>query len=74
MRRSSRAPVQPLTARECATLDRIARDTSRKQIAAEFGISPSTVGNLAANAYRKLGVHAAAESADSFGNLAIRAL
>jgi hypothetical protein len=29
-------------------------------IAFEFGISISTVGNIAANAYRKLGVHSAA--------------
>jgi len=33
---------------------------TQKTIAYEFGISVSTVGNIAANAYRKLGVHGAA--------------
>jgi Bacterial regulatory proteins, luxR family len=33
---------------------------TQKEIAFEFGISINTVGNLAANAYRKLGVHGAA--------------
>ena len=60
MRRSPKSHLRPLTARECATLERIARDMVRKEIAAELGISPSTVGNLAANAYRKLDVHTAA--------------
>jgi hypothetical protein len=31
-----------------------------KMIAFQFGISINTVGNIAANAYRKLGVHGAA--------------
>jgi len=52
--------VRPLTARECATLDRIARGMTQKMIAFEFGISIDTVGNIAANAYKKLGVHSAA--------------
>ena len=33
---------------------------TQKEIAFEFGISINTVGNLAANAYKKLGVHGAA--------------
>ena len=33
---------------------------TQKMIAFEFGISISTFGNLAANAYKKLGVHGAA--------------
>ena len=33
---------------------------TQKEIAFEFGISINTVGNFAANAYRKLGVHGAA--------------
>lgn len=33
---------------------------TQKMIAFEFGISISTVGNVAANAYQKLGVHSAA--------------
>ena len=33
---------------------------TQKMIAFEFGISINTVGNIAANAYRKLGVHGAA--------------
>ena len=51
---------RPLTARECATLERIGRDRTHKDIAAEFGISINTVANLAANAYKKLGAHSAA--------------
>ena len=43
-----------------ATLDRIGRDVTHKDIAAELGISINTVANLAANAYKKLGVHGAA--------------
>ena len=33
---------------------------TQKEIAFEFGISINTVGNLAANAYKKLGAHGAA--------------
>jgi len=33
---------------------------TQKEIAFEFGISINTVGNLAANAHKKLGVHGAA--------------
>jgi hypothetical protein len=33
---------------------------TQKMIAFEFGVSVSTVGNIAANAYMKLGVHGAA--------------
>ncbi len=60
MRRSPRSYPRPLTARECATLERIGRDMTHKAIAAEFGISINTVGNLATNAYKKLGAHSAA--------------
>ncbi len=60
MRRSPRSYPRPLTARECATLERLARGMTQKMIAFEFGISINTVGNIAANAYRKLGVHSAA--------------
>ena len=38
---------------------------TQKMIAFEFGISINTVGNLAANAYKKLGVHGAAAAADA---------
>lgn len=58
--RSTVARVFPLTARECSTLDRIGRDQTHKDIAAELGISINTVANLATNAYRKLGAHSAA--------------
>ena len=60
MRRSPASHPRPLTAHECATLDRIGRDLTHKEIAAEFGLSIDTVGNLAANAYKKLDVHGAA--------------
>lgn len=60
MRRTPRSYPRPLTARECATLERMARGMTQKMIAFEFGIAISTVGNIAANAYRKLGVHSAA--------------
>jgi hypothetical protein len=38
----------------------IAGIATQKTIAFEFGISINTVGNLAVNAYKKLGVHGAA--------------
>jgi len=60
VRRSPKSYPRPLTARECATLERLARGMTQKMIAFEFGISINTVGNLAANAYKKLGVHGAA--------------
>ncbi len=60
VRRSPASHPRPLTARECATLERIGRDRTHKDIAAEFGISINTVANLAANAYKKLGAHSAA--------------
>ena len=60
MRRSPASRARPLTTRECATLERLARDMTHKMIAFEFGISINTVGNLAANAYKKLSVHGAA--------------
>ena len=60
VRRSPASHLRPLTVRECATLERKARGMTQKEIAFEFGISINTVGNLAANAYRKLGVHGAA--------------
>jgi len=41
-------------------LDRIGRDMTHKDIAAELGISINTVANFAAKAYRKLGAHSAA--------------
>ncbi len=59
-KRSVTTRARPLTARECLTLDRIGRDMTHKDIAAELGISINTVANLAAKAYRKLGVHGAA--------------
>jgi len=49
-RRSPPTRVRPLTARECATLERIGRDMTHKAIAADLGISINTVANLAANA------------------------
>ncbi len=60
VRRSPPSHPRPLTARECATLDRIGRDLTHKEIGAEFGISINTVANLAANAYKKLGARSAA--------------
>ncbi len=60
VRRSPASHPRPLTVRECETLERLARGMTQKLIAFEFGISINTVGNLAANAYRKLGVHGAA--------------
>jgi DNA-binding NarL/FixJ family response regulator len=60
VRRSPVSHLRPLTVRECGTLDCIARGLTHKMIAFEFGISINTVGNLAANAYKKLGVHGAA--------------
>jgi len=39
---------------------------TQKAIALEFGISINTVGNLAANAYRKLDVHGAAAAVHTF--------
>jgi len=52
---------RPLTARECATLDHLARGMTQKMIAFEFEVSINTVGNLAANAHRQLGVHGAVQ-------------
>ncbi len=60
MRRSPASHPRPLTVRECETLEHLARGMTQKAIAFEFGISINTVGNLAANAYKKLGVHGAA--------------
>ncbi len=65
MRRSPKSYLRPLTARECATLEHLAQGMTQKMIAFEFGISINTVGNLAANAYKKLGVHGAAAMAGS---------
>lgn len=58
--RPSSTRARPLTARECRILDRIGRDRTHKDIAAELGISINTVANLAAKGYRKLGAHSAA--------------
>lgn len=52
--------AHPLTERECLILDRIGRDRTHKDIAAELGVSINTIANLAAKAYRKLGAHSAA--------------
>jgi DNA-binding NarL/FixJ family response regulator len=60
VRRLPKSFPRPLTVRECETLDRLARGMTQKMIAFEFGISINTVGNLAANAYKKLDVHCAA--------------
>ena len=60
VRRSPASHPRPLTVRECATLECLARGMTQKEIAFEFGISINTVGNLAANAYKKLDVHGAA--------------
>jgi DNA-binding CsgD family transcriptional regulator len=49
--------AQPLIHRECLVLDRIGRDRTHKDIAAELGVSINTVANLAAKAYRKLDAH-----------------
>ena len=47
VRRSPKSDPRPLTPRECATLERLARGMAQKMIAFEFGISINTVGNLA---------------------------
>ncbi len=65
VRRSPASHPRPLTARECATLEHLARGMTQKMIAFEFGISINTVGNIAANAYRKLGVHGAAAAVNA---------
>ena len=59
-RRSATRRARPLTQRECLILDRIGRDRTHKDIAAELGVSINIVANLAAKAYRKLGAHCAA--------------
>ena len=64
-RRSPPTRALPLTKRECATLDRIGRDMTQKMIAFEFRISINTVGNIAANAYKKLCVHGAAAAVNA---------
>ena len=69
VRRSPKSHPRPLTARECATLERLAQGKTQKMIAFEFGISINTVGNLAANAYKKLGVHGAAGNQKTAGQL-----
>jgi DNA-binding NarL/FixJ family response regulator len=43
----------------------MARGLTQKMIAFEFGISINTVGNIAANAYRKLGVHGVAAAVNA---------
>ena len=58
--RSAVRRAHPLTERECLILDRIGRDRTHKDIAAELGVSINTVANLAAKAYRKLGAQSAA--------------
>jgi DNA-binding CsgD family transcriptional regulator len=63
VRRSPTSYPRPLTARECATLERLARGKTQKVIAFENSIN--TVGNIAANAYRKLGVHGAAAAVNA---------
>jgi len=52
-----------------ATLDRIGRDVTHKDIAAELGISINTVANLAANAYKKLGVRGGAAAVHAHRNV-----
>lgn len=58
-RRSTPRHARPLTERECLILDRIGRDRTHKDIAAELGVSINTVANLSAKACRKLGAHGA---------------
>lgn len=60
MNRWSPRRARPLSARECLVLDRIGRDWTHTAIAAELGVSLSTVANPSARAYRKLGAHSAA--------------
>jgi DNA-binding CsgD family transcriptional regulator len=57
--------LRPLTARERATLECVARGITQKMIAFGFGISIITVGNTAANAYKKLGFHGAAAAVNA---------
>jgi len=69
VRRSPKSYPRPLTARECATLDCLAHGMTQKMIAFEFERSINTVGNLAANAYKKLGVHGAAAAVHAHRNV-----
>lgn len=48
--------VRTLTARECAVVRALGRDTPMKIIAADMSVSINTVGTWAKRAYRKLGV------------------
>ncbi len=56
-RRSFARRAHPLTELECLILDRIGRDRTHKDIAAELGVSINIVGNVAAKANRKLATH-----------------
>jgi len=46
-KRSAARRAHPLTERECLVLDRIGRDRTHKDIAAELGVSINTVANMA---------------------------
>jgi len=46
VRRSPRSYPRPLTARECATLERMARGMTQKMIAFEFGVSIAREGDM----------------------------
>ena len=67
-KRSAARRAHPLTERECLVLDRIGRDRTHKDIAAELGVSINTVANMAANAYRGLGAHSAAAAVLAHGD------
>lgn len=63
MRSPGRQPLGPrrhpdaLSARECATLERLARGDTHAEIATALGLELSTVRTFVRRAYEKLGAH-----------------
>ena len=63
VKNSSRMAPRPLTAREAEILDAAGGGLSNKRIAAQFGVSETTVKFHLGNAFRKLGVSNRAQGA-----------
>ncbi|WP_420474712.1 helix-turn-helix domain-containing protein [Noviherbaspirillum sp. ST9] len=61
--------VTVLTPSEISAVQCFARGMTHSAIAFHFGVSPHTVRNQLANAYRKLGVHSKAELIRVIGNI-----
>ncbi len=55
--------TKPLSRSECATIALLSCDLSQKEIAAQLGVSRTTVNTFAQRAFRKLGVHGPAAAA-----------